>query len=176
MRSMPTGGRTIGTTWPSRPSNYHQFGGTIGGPIWMPKQLGRLSYDGRSRSFFFFNYEGIRFDSTTTALTRGADGAGAARRLQRDVHPHGKRCVRPRAVVRSGDDASESRRLGLRSRSARKPGDSGPASGSGGAAGAAVVSAAQSRSRKIRPGATTSSVRRDRQRHQPVHGAASTTR
>ena len=52
------------------PLNYNQFGGTIGGPIWMPKKLGILSYDGRSRSFFFFNYEGIRFDSTTTALTR----------------------------------------------------------------------------------------------------------
>ena len=29
-----------------------------------------MSYDGRSRSFFFFNYEGIRYDSTTTVLTR----------------------------------------------------------------------------------------------------------
>ena len=45
------------------PLNYNQFGGTIGGPIWMPKKLGILSYDGRSRSFFFFNYEGIRFNS-----------------------------------------------------------------------------------------------------------------
>ena len=52
------------------PLNYSQFGGTIGGPIWLPKELGPLSYDGRSRSFFFFNYEGIRFDSTTTVLTR----------------------------------------------------------------------------------------------------------
>jgi outer membrane receptor protein involved in Fe transport len=48
----------------------NQFGGTIGGPIWLPKQLGPLGYDGHNRSFFFFNYEGIRYDSATTALTR----------------------------------------------------------------------------------------------------------
>lgn len=32
---------------------YHQYGGTIGGPIKLPKL-----YDGKDRSFFFFNYEG----------------------------------------------------------------------------------------------------------------------
>jgi hypothetical protein len=29
-----------------------------------------LAYDGRNRSFFFFNYEGIRYDSSTTVLSR----------------------------------------------------------------------------------------------------------
>lgn len=52
------------------PLRYNQFGGTIGGPIWLPDNLGPLSYDGHNRSFFFFNYEGIRFRSSTTALTR----------------------------------------------------------------------------------------------------------
>lgn len=31
------------------------FGGTVGGPVWIPKV-----YSGRNRSFFFFNYEGFR--------------------------------------------------------------------------------------------------------------------
>ena len=52
------------------PLNYNQFGGTIGGPVWLPDSMGPLGYDGRNRSFFFFNYEGIRFDSATTALSR----------------------------------------------------------------------------------------------------------
>ena len=55
---------------PKSPLSYNQFGGTIGGPVWLPEQLGPLTYDGRNRTFFFFNYEGIRFDSTTTALSR----------------------------------------------------------------------------------------------------------
>jgi len=52
------------------PLSYHQFGGTIGGPLWLPKQLGPLAYDGRNRSFFFFNYEGIRHDSSVTSFSR----------------------------------------------------------------------------------------------------------
>jgi hypothetical protein len=39
----------------------NQFGGTIGGPI----RLGRL-YDGRNRSFFFFDYEGLRVRQART--------------------------------------------------------------------------------------------------------------
>jgi hypothetical protein len=36
----------------------HQFGLTYGGPIWLPKRFfGPASYDGRSRSFFFFALE-----------------------------------------------------------------------------------------------------------------------
>jgi hypothetical protein len=34
---------------------FNQYGGTIGGPIWIPKV-----YDGHNRSFFFFSYEGVR--------------------------------------------------------------------------------------------------------------------
>lgn len=37
------------------------FGGTIGGPLWLPgKIFGPAAYDGRSKSFFFFSYEGFR--------------------------------------------------------------------------------------------------------------------
>jgi len=34
---------------------YHRFGGTLTGPIWIPK-----IYDGRKRTFFTYGYEGIR--------------------------------------------------------------------------------------------------------------------
>ncbi len=37
------------------PFRYHQYGGSLGGPVFLPK-----FYDGRNRSFFFFNYEGWR--------------------------------------------------------------------------------------------------------------------
>jgi hypothetical protein len=55
---------------PKAPLSYNQFGGTFGGPIWLPKKLGPLAYDGHNRSFFFFSYEGIRFNSSTTVLSR----------------------------------------------------------------------------------------------------------
>ena len=38
------------------PFRYNQFGGTVGGPILLPKL-----YDGRNRSFFFVGYEGYRY-------------------------------------------------------------------------------------------------------------------
>lgn len=36
-------------------SRYNQYGGTVSGPIWIPKVL-----DGRNRVFFFFGYEGVK--------------------------------------------------------------------------------------------------------------------
>jgi len=43
-------------------TQFNQFGGTIGGPVWLPeKSFGPAGYDGRNRSFFFFSYEGSRF-------------------------------------------------------------------------------------------------------------------
>jgi len=40
---------------PKPPFTYNQWGGTIGGPVRLP------GYDGRNRTFFFFNYEGMRW-------------------------------------------------------------------------------------------------------------------
>jgi len=37
------------------PLRYNQFGGTLGGPVFIPKY-----YDGRDRTFFFVNYEGTK--------------------------------------------------------------------------------------------------------------------
>jgi Carboxypeptidase regulatory-like domain/TonB dependent receptor len=60
---------------PKAPLDYNQVGGTLGGPV----RLGRV-YDGRSRTFFFVNYEGTRIDrgrvvpiSVPTAAQRGGD-------------------------------------------------------------------------------------------------------
>jgi hypothetical protein len=61
---------------------YNLFGGSIGGPIWLPRfgEGGKAVYRGENRSFFFFNYEGSRegvpraFVSTVpTALERQGD-------------------------------------------------------------------------------------------------------
>ena len=37
---------------------YNDFGGTLGGPVWIPR-----IYNGRDKTFFFVSYEGRRFDS-----------------------------------------------------------------------------------------------------------------
>lgn len=41
---------------------YNRFGGTIGGPIYLPRfgEGGPAVYKGENRSFFFASYEGIR--------------------------------------------------------------------------------------------------------------------
>jgi hypothetical protein len=43
------------------PLRYNRYGGTVGGPIVLPKKIfGPLGYDGRNRSFFFFAFEGLK--------------------------------------------------------------------------------------------------------------------
>jgi hypothetical protein len=48
----------------ANPPNFvtHNFGGTVGGPIFLPRfgEGGPAVYDGRNRSFFFFSYNGQR--------------------------------------------------------------------------------------------------------------------
>jgi hypothetical protein len=47
----------------------NQYGGVIGGPLWLPKKgFGPLSYDGHNKTFFFFNYEGFKLRETTQAI------------------------------------------------------------------------------------------------------------
>lgn len=51
------------------PLQYNQYGGSIGGPIWLPRKIfGPLGYDGRDRSFFFYNYEGYKFNTSTSGF------------------------------------------------------------------------------------------------------------
>ena len=46
---------------PRIPIKRNQFGGTISGPAWLPKNIfGPLGYDNPNKTFFFFNYEGRR--------------------------------------------------------------------------------------------------------------------
>ena len=49
----------------------HQFGGTLGGPLWLP------------RSFYFINVEGINGTESDTRLAHVPTGARTRRRLQR---------------------------------------------------------------------------------------------
>ncbi|MFZ4795460.1 MAG: carboxypeptidase regulatory-like domain-containing protein, partial [Blastocatellia bacterium] len=48
---------------PRQPLRYNQYGGSIGGPVRLSKRIfGPLGvYDGRDRTFFFYNYEGYQF-------------------------------------------------------------------------------------------------------------------
>ncbi len=47
------------STW-TKPAklNRNEYGGTVGGPVWIPKL-----YNGRNKSFWFFNYEGYKLRS-----------------------------------------------------------------------------------------------------------------
>ncbi|HEX4022653.1 MAG TPA: carboxypeptidase regulatory-like domain-containing protein [Acidobacteriaceae bacterium] len=48
------------TTVPKTPYSQNQFGGSIGGPVWIPKL-----YHGRNKTFFFGAYQGFRFLQTS---------------------------------------------------------------------------------------------------------------
>jgi hypothetical protein len=48
---------------PIAPFKRNQFGGTVGGPVWVPKV-----FNGRDKLFFFFDYEGLRERKAQTAL------------------------------------------------------------------------------------------------------------
>ncbi len=47
---------------------YNAFGGTVGGPIWLPKfgEGGKSIWKGKDRAFFFFSYQGVRNPFTQT--------------------------------------------------------------------------------------------------------------
>ena len=50
---------------------YKQFGGSIGGPVPLPRfgEGGKAVVGGRDKSFFFFSYEGLRSNSTGSLVT-----------------------------------------------------------------------------------------------------------
>ena len=50
---------------------FRQFGGSVGGPLFLPRfgEGGPAVYSGRDRAFFFFSYEGLR--ENTTSLSTG---------------------------------------------------------------------------------------------------------
>lgn len=50
---------------------YNQFGGTIGGPVWLPRfGEGGPSFFNKDRTFFFFSYEGLRNNARAINFTR----------------------------------------------------------------------------------------------------------
>ncbi|MBI3683891.1 MAG: carboxypeptidase regulatory-like domain-containing protein, partial [Acidobacteria bacterium] len=50
---------------PKADLRWNQFGGTLGGPVVMPRL-----YDGRNRTFFFVSYEGMRYARGLSSLLR----------------------------------------------------------------------------------------------------------
>ena len=71
---------------PKPPMRQNDFGGTFGGPIFLPNigDGGPLWYNGRDRTFFFFSYEGLRLRLPKFSLTnvptlclRGLGSCGA---------------------------------------------------------------------------------------------------
>src|SRR6185295_15150700 len=50
---------------------FRQFGGSLGGPIYLPRfgEGGPAVYNGKNRAFFFLSYEGLR--ENTTSLSTG---------------------------------------------------------------------------------------------------------
>ncbi|HVG32754.1 MAG TPA: TonB-dependent receptor [Pyrinomonadaceae bacterium] len=50
----------------------NQFGGSLGGPIYLPRfgEGGRSVFSGKNRAFFFISYEGLRSNSTETSTNR----------------------------------------------------------------------------------------------------------
>jgi len=49
---------------------FRQFGGSIGGPLYLPHfgEGGPVTFGGKDKSFFFFSYEGLRENSTNTSV------------------------------------------------------------------------------------------------------------
>jgi hypothetical protein len=55
--------KTWGNDAPKPHSIHNDFGGTVGGPVVLPK-----IYDGHNKTFFFFNYEGVRQHSANLQI------------------------------------------------------------------------------------------------------------
>ena len=60
---------------PIAPFKRNQFGGTVGGPVWIPKV-----FNGRDKLFFFFDYEGLARAQGADRHLQHAAGAGPDRR------------------------------------------------------------------------------------------------
>jgi len=67
--------------------HYNQFGGSIGGPIYLPRfgEGGPSVYSGKNRAFFFFSYEGLR--SNTTGSSNALVETPQYRNLIQSVRP-----------------------------------------------------------------------------------------
>ena len=66
---------------PIPPFKLNQFGFSVGGPVLIPKV-----YNGKNRTFFFFDYQGTRIRTGQTLSGYGAAGCLAHRRFRRVQH------------------------------------------------------------------------------------------
>jgi len=71
-RNIPATNPTQAQLHPPR-DLYNQFGGTAGGPLWLPKfgEGGKSIWKGKDRAFFFVSYQGIREPQTFIARGSG---------------------------------------------------------------------------------------------------------
>ncbi|HVQ38938.1 MAG TPA: carboxypeptidase regulatory-like domain-containing protein, partial [Pyrinomonadaceae bacterium] len=75
---------------PARVNDYNrQFGGRLGGPLYLPRfgEGGRSTMGGKNKSFFFVSYEGLR--NTSNALGRGYVETAQYRQLVQQLRPNG---------------------------------------------------------------------------------------
>ena len=106
-RTLEPGSRslTAATATCFAPNRQNDFGGTIGGPVWIPKV-----YNGHDRTFFFFSYEMYRKHQATDTFGTVPTASHARRGFQlhsdRQRHwvptrlggPSGERDLRPRTT------------------------------------------------------------------------------
>ncbi len=79
---------------PKPPLRLNQFGGVLGGPLYLPRfgEGGPALYSGKDRAFFFFSYEGLRLSQPQTRQTdvpslAARQGAPAAIRPFLNAYP-----------------------------------------------------------------------------------------
>jgi hypothetical protein len=75
---------------PTRVNDYNrQFGGSIGGPLYLPRfgEGGPATIGGKNRSFFFFSYEGLR--NTSSGVGRSFVETTEFRQLVQQLRPGG---------------------------------------------------------------------------------------
>jgi len=89
---------------PRSPEHHNDFGGTLGGPVWIPHV-----YNGRDKTFFFFSYEGLRLlqpgfllTNVPDACLRGtapASGAGSCASVNAQFNNTGANVLSPAAAA-----------------------------------------------------------------------------
>jgi TonB-dependent Receptor Plug Domain. len=67
---------------PKQLTKQNDFGGTLGGPLFLPKV-----YDGKDRTFFFFSYEGLRLRAPQAAITTEVPTLEVRRNAPAELRP-----------------------------------------------------------------------------------------
>ena len=67
---------------PKQLTKQNDFGGTLGGPLFLPKV-----YDGKDRTFFFFSYEGLRLRAPQAAITTEVPTLEVRRNAPAELQP-----------------------------------------------------------------------------------------